>query len=415
MGKFSEESSVVCNWLRFMIFYWIQQHGHSNRGRRRKRAPPLCDRFWSVFPDPYSFYTVPAWDLNTNPEPVFFYTGTLPEILNIFYNDRYWILKKWLIRKTVPVPYRYLNLMPQGATIKYLYCTVYFKLTNTLKFWHFVVFFFSNLDPDPYSEYGPGSRALLIPMNSNIILGLVVTVPVIFCSLVLGLAPPCSSPREEVSDKRAAAAADDSPAVRSSPLAAAIRSVAAGGNEGAGVLRSSRQPAGDPASRNEDDDDDINIEDDADLKPAADSEDMRGAPPTATFSRFSSVSIGGGNAMQADGRRTKMPPLLPAAAMPDGGPSAPPPTSSNVVSSFQAKRPLRGRQVSKSKFQRLAASSLWRFSSWLTKRRFSSWSVGPKRARFTLGGGGGLLWPAGRRVGESSSLDELRLEKRDNN
>ena len=40
---------------------------------------------------------------------------------------------------------------------------------------------------------------------------------------------------------------------------------------------------------------------------------------------------------------------------------------------------LRGRQVSKSKFQRLAASSLWRFSSWLTKRRFSSWSVGPNR------------------------------------
>jgi len=65
----------------------------------------------------------------------------------------------------------------------------------------------------------------------------------------------------------------------------------------------------------------------------------------------------------------------------------------------QLYRPSSGFSVSKSKFHRLAASDRAFFSSFRTKRRFSSGSVGPKSARLTLCGLGG---------GRSSS--ELELE-----
>ena len=75
--------------------------------------------------------------------------------------------------------------------------------------------------------------------------------------------------------------------------------------------------------------------------------------------------------------------------------------------SSQSYCPLRGRPESKSKFHRLEASLRAFFSSFLTKRRFSSWSVGPNRARLTLAApeeaGGGpssseLLWDSLRRL-----------------
>ena len=52
--------------------------------------------------------------------------------------------------------------------------------------------------------------------------------------------------------------------------------------------------------------------------------------------------------------------------------------------SSQSYCPVRGRPESKSKFHRLEASLRAFFSSFLTNRRFSSWSVGPNRARLTL-------------------------------
>lgn len=81
-------------------------------------------------------------------------------------------------------------------------------------------------------------------------------------------------------------------------------------------------------------------------------------------------------------------------------------TSPNAACS-QLKRPSRGIPLSKSKFHLLAASFLAFFNSFLTKRRFSSWSVGPKRALLTLlglGPGGDLCW-----LSSSEELEEARM------